>query len=91
MRIVRYFPFLETKEDRAREIDPKLIFPLKEWLYGFLPDHKFSWDIDESQPELKDFAHRVLYKLSAATIIRLASFQLSVDLLDTWAEAGKKN
>jgi len=48
----------ETKEDRAREIDPRLLFPLKEWLYGFLPDHKFSWEIDESQPELKDFAHR---------------------------------
>lgn len=51
----------ETKEDRAREIDPKLFFPLKDWLYGFLPDHSFSWDIDESEPEFKDFAKRVLY------------------------------
>ena len=71
------FPFLETKEDRAREIDPKLLFPLKEWLRGFLPDHKFSWEIDESPPELKDFAHRVLltvYKLSVDNATSLVSF-----------------
>ena len=55
------FLSLETKEDRAREIDPKLLFPVKEWFYGFLPDHTFSWDIDEKDAELKDFARRVLY------------------------------
>lgn len=71
------FLLLETKEDRAREIDPKLLFPLKKWLYGFLPDHKFSWEIDESQPELKEFAHKVLYtanKLSADNTTSLITF-----------------
>ena len=55
------FISLETKEDRAREIDPKLLFPLKEWLYGFLPDHTFEWDIDESPPKVDGLAQRVLY------------------------------
>ena len=54
----------ETKEDRAREIDPKLMFPLKEWLYGFLPDHSFSWGLDEDEAKLKDYAQRVMYKKS---------------------------
>lgn len=48
----------ETKEDRDREIDPKLMFPLKEWLYGFLPDHSFSWGLDEDEGVVKDYAHR---------------------------------
>ena len=34
----------ETKEDRQREVDPKLLFPLKAWLRGFLPGHKFTWE-----------------------------------------------
>ncbi|XP_068761400.1 sodium-coupled monocarboxylate transporter 1-like [Montipora capricornis] len=38
---------LETKADRQKEIDPKLLFPAKEWLYGFLPGHSFTWDIDD--------------------------------------------
>ncbi|XP_068672015.1 sodium-dependent multivitamin transporter-like [Montipora foliosa] len=38
---------LETKEDRKKIIDPKLLFPVKEWLYGFLPGHSFTWDIDD--------------------------------------------
>ena len=25
-------------------MDPKLLFPLKAWLRGFLPGHKFTWD-----------------------------------------------
>ena len=40
----------ETKEDRLKEVDPKLLFPFKAWLRGFLPGHKFNWD------EEKDFA-----------------------------------
>ena len=51
----------ETKEDREREIDPKLMFPLKEWFYGFLPDHSFSWGLDEDESVVKDNAQRVLY------------------------------
>ena len=34
----------ETKEDRLKEVDPKLLFPIKAWLRGFLPGHKFHWD-----------------------------------------------
>ena len=45
------FVFLETKEDRERTIDPRLLFPLKEWLMGFLPGHTFTWDIEESDNE----------------------------------------
>ncbi|XP_001632376.2 sodium-coupled monocarboxylate transporter 1 [Nematostella vectensis] len=39
----------ETKEDRARakQLDPKLLFPTKAWLLSFLPGHKFEWDIEE--------------------------------------------
>jgi len=25
-------------------VDPKLLFPFKAWLRGFLPGHKFTWD-----------------------------------------------
>lgn len=25
-------------------MDPKLLFPFKAWLRGFLPGHKFTWD-----------------------------------------------
>ena len=48
----------ETKEDRHRRLNPKLLFPLKAWLRGFLPGHKFTWeeeiycdetDIDENK------------------------------------------
>ena len=42
-------------------MDPKLLFPLKDWLYGFLPDHKFTWDIDESPPAIDHLAKRVLH------------------------------
>lgn len=48
----------ETKEDREREIDPKLMFPLKEWFYGFLPDHSFSWGLDEDESVVKDNTQR---------------------------------
>jgi len=34
----------ENKEDRIKEVDPKLLFPIKAWLLGFLPGHKFHWD-----------------------------------------------
>ena len=48
---------IETKEDRKRQISPKLFFPLKAWLYGFLPGHHFSWEeetyCDETDIELK--------------------------------------
>lgn len=47
---------IETKEDRKRQISPKLFFPLKAWLYGFLPGHHFSWEeetyCDETDIEL---------------------------------------
>lgn len=42
---------LETKEDREREIDPKLLFPLKEWLWSFLPGHSFKWDFEDEEEE----------------------------------------
>ena len=56
-----FFPLwvfnIETKEDRKRQINPKLFFPLKSWLYGFLPGHHFSWEeetyCDETDIELK--------------------------------------
>ncbi|KAJ7384424.1 hypothetical protein OS493_021836 [Desmophyllum pertusum] len=35
---------LETEEDRLREVDPKLLFPIKAWLRGFLPGHTFTWE-----------------------------------------------
>ncbi|XP_048584947.1 sodium-coupled monocarboxylate transporter 1-like [Nematostella vectensis] len=41
----------ETKIDRARaeELDPRLLFPTKAWLWSFLPGHKFEWDIEEEE------------------------------------------
>ena len=44
--------FKETKADRAyaEELDPKLLFPTKEWLLSFLPGHDFEWDIEEEEP-----------------------------------------
>ncbi|KAJ7384422.1 hypothetical protein OS493_021834 [Desmophyllum pertusum] len=45
---------LETKEDKERVIDPKLLFPLKEWLLSFLPGHTFKWDIEEEEEKMTD-------------------------------------
>lgn len=42
---------LASKEDKERKIDPKLLFPLKEWLMGFLPGHKFEWDFVADEEE----------------------------------------
>ena len=39
----------ERKEDRERMIVPKLLFPLKEWLWSFLPGHSFIWDFEEEE------------------------------------------
>lgn len=41
----------ETKEDKEKEIDPKLLFPLKEWLWSFLPGHAFKWDFEDEEEE----------------------------------------
>lgn len=42
---------LERKEDKEREIDPRLLFPLKEWCLSFLPGHSFQWDFEEEENE----------------------------------------
>ena len=34
----------ETKEDRQKQLNPKLLFPMKAWLRGFLPGHQFHWE-----------------------------------------------
>lgn len=47
---------LETKKDRERELDPRLLFPVKAWLKGFLPGHKFRWE-EEDTPCAYDFKH----------------------------------
>ena len=41
--------FEETKEDKERVIDPKLLFPVKEWLLSWLPGHSFKWDFEEEE------------------------------------------
>ena len=42
--------FLQAnKEDKEREIDPKLLFPVKEWFLGFLPGRSFKWDFLEEE------------------------------------------
>ena len=52
---ILFFIYLEeTKEDREKEIDPKLLFPLKEWLLSWLPGHSFEWDfVAEEEARLK--------------------------------------
>ena len=30
-------------------IDPKLLFPVKEWLLSWLPGHSFKWDFEEEE------------------------------------------
>ena len=55
---------LETKSDRKKPVDPKLLFPLKEWFLGFLPGHEFSWDVDESAPKTDGLAERVSNEIS---------------------------
>ena len=49
-----HFYLKETKEDKERVIDPKLLFPLKEWLLSFLPGHTFKWDIEEEEEKMTD-------------------------------------
>ena len=41
----------ETKEDKEKEIDPKLLFPLKEWLWSFLPGPSVKWDFEDEEEE----------------------------------------
>lgn len=48
--MILYF-IKETKEDKEKEIDPKLLFPLKEWLWSFLPGHSFKWDFEDEEEE----------------------------------------
>ena len=43
--------FLASKEDKEREVDPKLLFPLKDWFKGFLPGHRFEWDFVAEEEE----------------------------------------
>ena len=43
-----FFFFKESKKDRQRHLDPKLLFPVKAWLQGFLPGHQFSWEEEDS-------------------------------------------
>ena len=45
----KFIFFEATKEDKEREIDPKLLFPLKEWLLSWLPGHSFKWDFAEEE------------------------------------------
>lgn len=42
---------LASKEDKEREVDPKLLFPLKDWFKGFLPGHRFEWDFVAEEEE----------------------------------------
>lgn len=42
---------LASKEDKERKIDPKLLFPVKEWFMGFLPGHTFEWDFVAEEEE----------------------------------------
>lgn len=42
---------LASKEDKERKIDPKLLFPVKEWIMGFLPGHTFEWDFVAEEEE----------------------------------------
>ena len=47
-----FFFFLPaSKEDKERKIDPKLLFPVKEWFLGFLPGHTFEWDFVGEEEE----------------------------------------
>lgn len=35
-------------------IDPKLLFPVKEWLLSWLPGHSFKWDfVEEEEAKLR--------------------------------------
>lgn len=39
-------------------IDPKLLFPLKEWLLSWLPGHSFKWDfVEEEEAKLRAEEH----------------------------------
>ncbi|KAL9955464.1 hypothetical protein ACROYT_G036792 [Oculina patagonica] len=49
---------LETKQDQLKKVDHMLLFPIKAWLRGFLPGHKFTWEEendanDEDENEMK--------------------------------------
>lgn len=36
-------------------IDPKLLFPVKEWLLSWLPGHSFKWDfVEEEEAKLRE-------------------------------------
>ena len=38
-------------------IDPKLLFPTKEWLMSWLPGHSFKWDfVEEEEAKLRAMA-----------------------------------
>lgn len=55
-----YF-IIETKEDRHRQLNPKLLFPVKAWLRGFLPGHHFSWEEDYDETDVKEKVKLTLF------------------------------
>ncbi|XP_074638240.1 sodium-coupled monocarboxylate transporter 1-like [Acropora palmata] len=67
---------LASKEDKERKIDPKLLFPLKEWLMGFLPGHKFEWDFVADEEER-------LAKAKEQEIMQLHEKEIKVNWDDT--------
>ena len=42
----------EEDRERAKNLDPRLLFPTKAWVMGFLPGHKFDWDIEDELDEM---------------------------------------
>ncbi|KAL9955467.1 hypothetical protein ACROYT_G036795 [Oculina patagonica] len=45
---------LETKQDRLKKVDHMLLFPIKAWLRGFLPGHKFTWEEENDANDEND-------------------------------------
>lgn len=52
-------PIEETKQDRLKKVDPILLFPIKAWLRGFLPGHKFTWEDEANFPDEVDVEKEV--------------------------------
>ena len=60
-------PIKESKQDRLKKVDPMLLFPMKAWLRGFLPGHKFTWEDEANFTDEVDVQKKV--KITVAYFI----------------------
>ena len=64
---------IETKQDRLKKVDPMLLFPMKAWLRGFLPGHKFTWEDEANFRDEIDVEKKVNITVASLNVVGLCN------------------